>query len=153
MSKKLIIYRSESNFIDVAVKVIEKLYNDNENVLFLCLTEEEVKAYNQKLWTYSQLSFIPSGNIYDMHIEDAVYCHTWFSTNIVFDNHPVVLLHNGINIDIYPDIDKFNKIIDIAIKSKNQDISDIIKKYKTAGFNDQKVWIQRGKTWEQGEAI
>ena len=117
------------------------------------MTEEEVKAYNQKLWTYSQLSFIPSGNIYDMPIEDAAYCHTWFSTNIVFDNHPVVLLHNGINIDTYSDIDKFYKIIDIAIKPKNQDISDILKKYKTAGFNDQKVWIQRGKTWEQGEAI
>lgn len=148
--KNLIFYCIESEFISIACKLIEKLYAIKENVLFLCDNEEEISFYNSKLWTYSRLGFIPSGNKKNLLIEDAKFCHTWFSTDIVFYNNPKCLLHNGIDLSSFPQTNSFSKIIDIFPPNLLEHAKNRIKLYKEFGFEDYKYWVQNENNWKLG---
>ena len=130
---------------------IETMYAIHENVLFLCDNEDEVSFYNSKLWTYSRLGFIPSGNKNSLPIEDAEFCHTWFSTDIAFANSPTCLLHNGLEVSGLPGVEKFNKVIDIFPKDLIEAAKDRFEKYKALEFSNYKLWKQNGVSWNAGE--
>lgn len=147
----VIFYGIKSEFFPIASKIVEKLYVSKERVLFLCDNEEEVNFYNAKLWTFSKLLFIPSGNKRTISNEDAKFCYVWFSTSISFDNDPTCLIHNGLDITSMSSIEKFEKIIDIF----NIDLLNAAKIravfYKEKGLINQKLWIQSETSWKQGE--
>lgn len=149
--KSLIFYSIETDFISIACKLIEKMYAIRENVLFLCDNEDEISFYNSKLWTFSRLGFIPCGNKKSLPIEDANFCQTWFSTDIVFHNSPTCLLHNGINISTLNGIERFNKIIDIFSKDLIENAKTRFEQYKSSGFKTYKLWIQNNNNWISGE--
>ncbi|MBR1480004.1 MAG: DNA polymerase III subunit chi [Alphaproteobacteria bacterium] len=145
-------YGIKSEFFPVAFKLVEKMYAIGEHVLFLCDNDDEVSLYSSKLWTFSRLSFIPSGNAHTLPVDDAKFCHTWFSTDIVFHNEPVCLLHNGLNIfDVRPPLERLRKVIDVF----NLEFSPAAKiraaAYQGEGFLEQKVWLQSDNGWTQGE--
>ena len=150
-NKNLIFYSIETDFISIACKLIEKMYSIRENVLFLCDNEDEISFYNSKLWTFSRLGFIPSGNKKSLPIEDANFCQTWFSTDIVFYNSPVCLLHNGLDISNQNEIGKFEKIIDIFSKDLIELAKDRFNFYKSLGFSNYKLWKQCNNNWVAGE--
>lgn len=149
--KSLIFYSIETDFISIACKLIEKMYAIRENVLFLCDNEDEISFYNSKLWTFSRLAFIPCGNKKSLPIEDANFCQTWFSTDIVFHNSPTCLLHNGIDISNLNGIERFNKIIDIFSKDLIKNAKTRFEQYKNSGFKTYKLWIQNNNNWISGE--
>ncbi len=149
--KNLIFYSIETDFISIACKLIEKMYSIREKVLFLCDNEDEISFYNSKLWTFSRLGFIPSGNKKSLPIEDANFCQTWFSTDIVFYNSPTCLLHNGLDISDLNGMEKFNKVIDIFPKDSIESAKNRFERYKTLGFSNYKLWIQRNNNWISGE--
>lgn len=149
----IVFYGIQTDFFPIAYKLIEKMYDLHERVLFLCDNEDEVNFYSSKLWTTVQLSFIPSGNEHTISVEDAKFCYVWFSTEITFYNDPTCLLHNGLDISNISDISGFNrfqKIIDIF----NLDDMDAArlrsKTYLESGFSNQRVWIQDNASWKQG---
>lgn len=43
----------------VLPKLLEKIYEQRQRILLLCANEEEVKAFNEGLWTYHPTSFLP----------------------------------------------------------------------------------------------
>jgi DNA polymerase-3 subunit chi len=45
----------------VLPKLLEKIYEQRQRILLLCANEEEVKAFNEGLWTYHPTSFLPHG--------------------------------------------------------------------------------------------
>jgi DNA polymerase IIIc chi subunit len=127
------------------------MYSIREPILFLCDNEEEVDFYNSRLWTFSRLSFIPSGNKKALPIEDAKFCHVWFSTEIVFYNNPYCLLHNGIDITKFGDISSFNKVIDIFDLNLIDNAKARAAYYKNASFLEQKTWVQNDSSWKPAE--
>ena len=149
--RSLAFYAIESDFLSIACKLIEKLYTLKENVLVLCDNDEEVSFYSSKLWTFSKLAFIPNGNKDTISNEEAIFCHTWFSTDVVFYNNPVCLLHNGLDISGVSDLDKFEKVIDVFPK----DLLGLAKTrydlYKKPGFGNYKLWMQSANSWKPGE--
>lgn len=149
--RSVIFYGIESEFLPVACKLIDKMYFVGERVLFLCDNIEEISFYNSKLWTFSRLAFIPSGNKQTLSIEDAKFCHTWFSTDIVFHNDPNCLLHNGLDVSNLNGIEKFQKVIDIFNLESIDSTKERANLYKEKGFNNQKVWIQSENSWKPGE--
>jgi len=149
--KNLVFYSIENDFISIACKLIEKMYSIKERVLFLCDNEDEISFYNSKLWTFSRLGFIPSGNKRSLPIEDASFCQTWFSTDIVFYNSPSCLLHNGLDISNLREIEKFNKVIDIFPKDLIESAKNRFELYKNFGFNNYKLWIQSNNNWMSGK--
>ena len=144
--KTAVFYGISSEFLSVALKIIEKLYENKENTLFLCRDESEIKEYDAKLWTYSKTSFIPHCSANTIKEGMIEFCHTWISEDIEFPNNPVCLIHNGLDVND-PKIEAFTKIVDIF------DISliEVAKKrasfYASLGFNEQKFWEQNGATW------
>ena len=145
-------YGIKSEFFPVAFKLIEKMYAIGERILFLCDNDDEVSLYNSKLWTFSRLSFIPSGNARTLSTEDAKFCHTWFSTDVVFHNDPMCLLHNGLNIfDGQLPLKRFRKVIDIFSLELSSAAKDRATAYRCEDFSDQKVWLQSDNGWDQGE--
>lgn len=151
--KSVVFYGIETEFLQVALKLIEKMYESSEKCLFLCDNSEEVSFYDSKLWTYSKLNFIPHGNKNSLSIEDAKFCHTWLSTEIVFYNDPVCLLHNGLNISESQDISKFQKIIDIFNIDLKSDASIRSESYKKLGFSEIKFWTQKEGSWKSGDLL
>ena len=150
-SKSVVFYAISSEFLNIALKLLEKLYETKENTLFLCNSEDEVRFFDSKIWTYSKLSFIPHGSASTVSVENAKFCHTWLSTEIELLNNPVCLLHNGVNVEKDEKLKSFEKIIDIF----NIDLLDASKKrsdlYKDFGFSEQKLWEQSGASWKSGE--
>ncbi len=149
--KQVIFYETQSEFIGIAIKLIEKFYKTNEKVLFLCDSEDEVAFYNSKLWTFSKLQFIPSGNKNTTSRENAINCHTWFSTEIEFPNEPSVLMHNSLDLSNSHGIDRFDKIIDVVPEGKKNRIHAASVFYRGLGFTEQKLWVQDGASWKQLE--
>lgn len=45
----------------VLPKLLEKIYEQRQRILLLCANEEEVKNFNDGLWTYNPGSFLPHG--------------------------------------------------------------------------------------------
>ena len=148
--KSVVFYAIEEDFFTVAFKLLERLYSVNERVLFLCDSEEEVLFFNSKIWTCSRLSFIPHGDKSSMTLDEANYCHTWISTDIVFYNNPVCLLHNGLDLSKKNDIKKFQKIIDIFNIKELDSAKRRLNFYNDESFSDHKLWIQSGGTWKAG---
>jgi DNA polymerase IIIc chi subunit len=144
-------YVIESEFWPVAYRAIEKMYSINENVLFLCDNDEEASFYSTKLWTVTRLSFIPNGDRATISSEDAEFCHTWFSTEVIYLNNPSCLIHNGLDAVKSSDIRRFLKIIDIFDASAISAAGDRAKFYRASGFDSQKVWIKKHNTWEPGQ--
>ena len=151
-SKSVIFYGITSDFLNVALKLIEKLYENKEKTLFLCDNEEEVKFIDSKLWTYSKLSFIPHGSNYTIAKDRAKFCHTWVSMDIDLINDPVCLIHNGLQI-LDEKINSFSKIIDIFNIDLINGAQERSKFYKDCGFMDQKFWKQVGTSWKSEELI
>ena len=149
--RSVVFYGIESEFLPIACKLIEKMYSVGERILFLCDNDEEVSFYNSKLWTFSRLAFIPSGNKQTIVADDVKFCHTWFSTDIVFHNDPSCLLHNGLDVANLNDIEKFQKVIDIFNLESIDSAKTRSKFYKEKNFNNQKVWIQSENSWKPGE--
>ncbi len=149
--KSVVFYGIKSEFFPIAFKLIEKMYGIGERVLFLCDNEEEVDFYNSKLWTSARLSFIPSGNRKTIPVEDAEFCHIWFSTEITFQNNPAILIHNGLDISNFQNIEKFQKIIDIFNIEAIESAKTRSKTYSEKGYLNQKLWIQSDTSWTQGE--
>ncbi|MDR0695336.1 MAG: DNA polymerase III subunit chi [Holosporales bacterium] len=149
--KSVTFYVVESEFWPVAYRAIEKMYAIGENALFLCDSDEEIGFYNAKLWTFSRLAFIPSGNKMTLPCEDAPFCHTWFATEIVYFNNPICLLHNGLDAVRSNDISKFHRVIDIFGPSAMQAANGRAEFYKRSGFHTQKVWIRKCNSWESGK--
>jgi DNA polymerase IIIc chi subunit len=145
--KNAMFYGFETDFFSVAIRLIEKLYSSNERVLVICETEDEVSFLNSKLWTYSQLSFIPHGCKHSLTLEEAKFCHTWISTELTFINTPISLINNGLNIKDN-NISRFNKVIDIFNKELIDAVKSRVQYYISAGFINIKFWIQSNGTWE-----
>jgi DNA polymerase IIIc chi subunit len=120
-------------------------------MLFLCDNDDEVTLYNSRLWTYSKLAFIPSGNKTTISISDAEFCCVWFSTTVEFCNTPTCLLHNGIDVTKFNEIEKFQKIIDVFNVDLTEDAKVRSEFYKRNEFQSQKLWIQTGQSWKNGD--
>ncbi|MDR1391539.1 MAG: DNA polymerase III subunit chi [Holosporales bacterium] len=148
--KNVTFYSIDSEFLQVACKLIEKMYLSGERILFLCDNEEEISFYNSKLWTFSKLSFIPSGNEKSIFIEDAKFCYIWFSTNMAFYNEPTCLLHNGLEILNYKNLERFKKIVDIFRCDSISDAKARSIFYEESGFSVQRLWIQSQASWTAG---
>ena len=151
--KSVIFYGIKTEFFPIAYKLVEKMYEIGERVLFLCDNEDEVNFYNSKLWTAARLSFIPSGNKKTIPTEDAKFCSVWFSTEISFQNDPTCLLHNGLDISHFQDLEKFKKIVDIFSIEAIESAKNRSKIYQERGFSDQKFWIQSDGSWNQENLI
>ncbi|MDR3224496.1 MAG: DNA polymerase III subunit chi [Holosporales bacterium] len=151
--KSVVFYCAKSDFFSTACRLIEKMYAMNERVLVLCSNDEEVDFYNSKLWTFSRLSFIPSGNRKSLPIEDAEFCHTWFSTDIDFYNKPINLLHNGLTISNIEKLKLFNCILDVFAANEIDQAKSRSRNYKDIGFDQQKFWVQTDSSWIIGQNL
>ena len=151
--KSIIFYGIKSDFFPIAHKLVEKMYEMGERILFLCDNEDELTFYNSKLWTAARLSFIPSGNKKTIPAEDAKFCYVWFSTEISFQNDPTCLLHNGLDISNLQDLEKFKKIVDIFNIDAIESAKNRARAYQEKGFSDQKLWIQTDASWKQENLI
>lgn len=147
--KQIIFYKICDDFLTVAVKLSEKIYESEEKALLLLDSADQVRETDIKLWTYSKLSFIPHGSRFSVPLDKADMCAIWISAEIEFLNHPTVLILNG-NINITPSMINFNKIINI-LSSEEILLLNRAEQYKKMGFIDQKLWIQDGKSWRHGE--
>lgn len=148
--KQLTFYAISGDFLGVAIKLCEKLYEAKENVLFLCNTDADVKTYDSKLWTYSKLSFIPHGSRFSVPLERAEDCKIWLSTEIEFINKPTCLLHNGVN-NISDSAKNFEKIVDIFDAGSVELAKVRAAKYSHLGFIDKKIWRQDASGWKNSE--
>jgi DNA polymerase IIIc chi subunit len=137
-----------SEFFPIAYRLIEKIYSKRDRLLFLCDNEEEVSFYNSRLWSHGRLSFIPSGNKKYVNSDDATFCYVWFATEIVFDNDPMCLLHNGLDLSQYDSVGRFDKIMDIFSLDLSNIAKDRSQYYHDNLFTDQKIWLQDGNTWK-----
>ena len=154
-NSELVIYRLQGEYSNIVCKIIEKSYDLNKRCLLLCNDEEEVKLFDSKLWTYSKLSFIPHGSKYSLSTEEAMYCNTWISEELVYINNPDYLINLGcaINNNIVSRclcIDyNFTKIIEINC-NENDSIDTIKSKYNV-NFNNCTLWIQSNNKWIKGK--
>jgi DNA polymerase IIIc chi subunit len=148
IKKKVVFYRAELDFLSVSLKLIEKFYSMENRVLVLCANLDEVSLFDLKLWTYSQLSFIPHGSKYSIQPEDVRFCKVWISTDITFINSPVCLVHNGLLLD-NKNISQFDIVIDIFNGELTNDVSKRHKNYVDFGFSDIKLWGQNNGAWRR----
>ncbi|MDR0640384.1 MAG: DNA polymerase III subunit chi [Holosporales bacterium] len=148
--RNVIFYAVESDFANVAVKLIEKKYTQNERVLLLCSSADELHLLDSNIWTYSKLSFIPHGCNGSLGDENARFCHTWLSTDIIFHNAPECLMHNGLTIKD-DQVQKFKSIIDIFDKGLIAESRMRAAYYEAMDFTCQKTWVQDGNKWIPGE--
>jgi DNA polymerase IIIc chi subunit len=148
--KKVAFYSSESDFLSVSIKLMEKFYQMSQNALVLCSNPDEVSLFDAKLWTYSQLSFIPHGSKHSIPPEDVRFCKVWISTDITLSNNPTCLIHNGRLLN-NNDVSRFNIIADVFGKELINDMPVRSNFYKSSGFNDIKLWEQKDGSWTQGK--
>jgi DNA polymerase IIIc chi subunit len=150
--KQVVFYSVVDNFQEVSVKLCEKLYNTCR-ILFLCRDDKSVKETDSKLWTFSKLSFLPHGSRLSVPISDATYCRIWVSTRIdERANNPDCLLHNGFTIAA-DDLSCFSNVIDIFPRGAEEEALKRAKVYKSAMFNDQKIWAQVAHGWQKSESL
>ena len=148
--KEIIFYIHSSEPMSINLKLIDKLYTNKENVLFLCENEEEMKKFDLKLWSYAKTSFIPHCSTCSLDENIIPYCHTLISTEIRFDNHPTCLMHNGLNIEQHENISKFSKIIDVLHQDFGKKERAVF--YHQLGFEQQKSWLRTNNgAWEKAE--
>lgn len=148
--KKVAFYSAESDFLSVSIKLIEKFFQMSQNVLVLCSNPDEASLFDAKLWTYSQLSFIPHGSKCSIPPEEIRFCKVWISVDVTFVNNPTCLIHNGRRID-NSDISRFDVIVDIFDKKLINEAPTRNNIYKNFGFNDIKLWEQKDGSWVQGK--
>lgn len=145
---ELVVYKTQDQ-INTVCKIIEKSYETNKRCLLLCNNEEEVDLFDSKLWTYSKLSFIPHGSKNSVSINNAIYCNTWISDELVYVNNPDYLINLGC---IANNIQhNFTKIIDITCNL--EDSLDIIKSKYNVSFNKCTMWIQSNNKWIKSNGI
>ncbi len=128
----------------VICKIVEKSYEANKRCLLLCNSEEEVELFDNKLWTYSKLSFIPHGSKYSISNNDAMYCQTWISEELVYINNPNYLINLG-QVLGFEDNKYFEKIMEITYNT-NDNIDTIKNKYGIT-FDKCTLWIQNNGKW------
>ena len=140
---ELVIYKLQGDYSGIVCKIIEKSYELNKRCLLLCKDEEEVELLDSKLWTYSKLSFIPHGSKYSLNIEDAIYCNTWISDDLVYINNPNYLINLGCAINnIQYDLEKI-----IHITCNEHDSIDTIKNKYNINFNKRTLWTYYNNKW------
>ena len=71
----------------VLPKLLEKIYEQRQRILVLCANEDEVKAFNDGLWTYSPSSFLPHGTSKEGQAENQPI---WLSSKIEKPNGATV---------------------------------------------------------------
>jgi len=58
--KEIIVYEPHPSFEKKFVpKLVEQIISKGSKVFILCRDEEQVKSYDELLWSYEQLSFLP----------------------------------------------------------------------------------------------
>ena len=139
---ELVVYKTQDQ-INTVCKIIEKSYEANKKCLLLCNNEEEIDLFDNKLWTYSKLSFIPHGSKYSVSISNAIHCNTWISDELVYVNNPNYLINLGCTANNIQH--NFTKIIDITCNL--EDNLDIIRSKYNVEFSKCTIWIQSNNKW------
>jgi DNA polymerase-3 subunit chi len=146
-NKHVIFYIILDDFLNIAIKLCEKLYGSNENVLLLFDDENDLREADHKLWTYSQSSFLPHGSRFSISVDDAKYCSVWLSTDVEFINNPKCLIHNGLS-NINATSRNFEKIIDVFQIGQENLAQERSSYYKTLGFHSEKIWRFDNNEWK-----
>jgi DNA polymerase IIIc chi subunit len=151
-NKHVIFYIIPDSFLNVAIRLCEKLYASKEKALMLFDNDSDLREADSKLWTYSQLSFLPHGSKFSVSVDDAIYCSVWLSTNIEFINNPTCLIHNGLS-NIGATSRNFEKIIDIFNVNQESFARERSSYYKTLGFDSEKIWRLDNNEWKSCEGF
>lgn len=61
---------SQNNFQKIFTKLVESIVIQNKKIYLLCQDHEEETKFDNLLWSYSQLSFIPHGTTRDPYPSD-----------------------------------------------------------------------------------
>ncbi len=61
---------SQNNFLKTFTKLIESIVSQNKRIYLLCKNYEEEKKFDNLLWSFSQLSFIPHATTIDPYPSD-----------------------------------------------------------------------------------
>lgn len=61
---------SQNNFPKTFTKLIESIVSQNKKIYLLCENHEEEKKFDNLLWSFSQLSFIPHATTTDPYPSD-----------------------------------------------------------------------------------
>ena len=143
--QKVVFYCINSEWSSFVLKLCEQLYNDNERVLLLCDDDEEISFLDEKLWTFSKLSFIPHGSKLSIPVDDGKHCAIWLSSTLVYYNSPTCLIHNGKTIPS-EDLANFATIIDIFYENKFSEA--VTRKTQYNQCQNIKCWKNTNNGWE-----
>ncbi len=144
-------YIHEDDSLSIAVKLVEKLYENNQNTLILTSSEMESDILDDKLWTFSKISFVP--HVTEKRYSDNLIVHSVISDTISVINDSRVLLH--CNIDLCEDryssykniIADFDKIYHVMTKKFLDRCIGIANMLCEIGF-ENKYYVYNNTKWE-----
>lgn len=136
---KFIFYAIISDYFEIVCKLVEKLYDSKKRCLVLSSTPEETDLLDNKLWTYSKMSFIPHGSIRSRSPDEAKYCYVWISEEECFINNPTVLIHRNMMLSNYGSYENIINIFNVS------DIAQVEQQYKN--IKEYTLWMQDGSSW------
>ena len=139
MSKKVDFYIYDISdyqlYQKLVCNIIEETYNLNKNVLLLCENEECCEIFDQLLWTYKDIGFIPHKKKYKNSI-------TTQRINSATTDCSITLMNLSYS---FPDsLETYNQIIEMSGYDENsrQKARQNFKKYRTMNFEINPVQVK-----------
>ena len=115
--------------------VIEETYNTNSNVLLLCEDEESCESFDQLLWTFKDIAFIPHERTKKNRI-------TTQRIDLATTDQSLILMNLSY---LFPDsFETHSQIIEMSgyDESSRQKARQNFKKYRTMDFEINSVQIK-----------
>jgi DNA polymerase III subunit chi len=146
---------SEANFYELTKtpffkalpKLIESVSSKGNNVLILCKNEEEVREFDNLLWTYEQLSFLPHVTNEDPDLSDTPVV---ISTRPINDGRTFVLV--SASLFLPNDLSTFSKILVMYRKDNPEQIDQancIETDLKNKSYKINKFIQNSSGSWEK----
>ena len=139
MSKKVDFYVYELSdyhlYQKLVCNIIEETYNQRENILLLCENAESCEAFDELLWTFKDISFIP-------HEKKCKYKITTQCINLAKKDRSPTLINLTYS---FPDFfESHSRVIEMSGYDENsrQKARQNFKKYKTMNFEINSISIK-----------
>jgi DNA polymerase-3 subunit chi len=114
-----------SSLLEALPKLLEQILSKDYKVLVLCVDKEQMKALDEKCWTYSSNVFLPHATIDDPYPDEQPIL---FSLNLDNINKANLLVNLGKEIDL--EKLSFSKIVDIFDSKYEAELAAARKRYK-----------------------
>ncbi len=143
MSKSCVFYHITQPLEKTLPRLVEKIYETKKKIVIFFDDEERCKAFNQVLWTFSTMAFLPHGCAFDS-MDIVENCPIWLSVGFddpIGADYAIMTYEEKVPL-------RYNHIVEFF----HQDIDSArmrYKYYKDEGY-EMSYWAQNSKgVWER----